>query len=148
LRCTAVSCFPPGLSQVKASCVISSAGRDRKTVNSLIGNKILRDLLTVFPSNYNSTCRPCRVRVCARECASARVRAMALKVIITGRTPHTLSGPHVCCERALKSAGKRNTHGGVGAGAFGKPPARGTLRENVRAFSGPLWRRGGSPPAG
>jgi hypothetical protein len=32
-RCTAASCFPPGLSQVEVSCVISSVGRNRKTVN-------------------------------------------------------------------------------------------------------------------
>jgi hypothetical protein len=40
---------------------------------------------------------------------------------------HTLSGLCVCCERALKSAGERSTHGRAGAGTFGKPPARGTL---------------------
>jgi hypothetical protein len=33
------------------------------------------------------------------------------KVLMAGRTPHTSRSPHVCCERALKSAGKRNTHG-------------------------------------
>jgi hypothetical protein len=44
-RCTAASCFPPGLSQVEVSRVISSVGRGRKTVNYLIGNKVLRDLL-------------------------------------------------------------------------------------------------------
>jgi hypothetical protein len=51
--------------------------------------------------------------------------AMALKSA-NGRLNHrTLSGLCVCCERALKSAGERNTHNQVGAGAFGKPPARG-----------------------
>jgi hypothetical protein len=44
-----------------------------------------------------------------------------------GQTHHTLSGICVCRERALKGAGERNTHNQVGAGAFGKPPARGTL---------------------
>jgi hypothetical protein len=44
-------------------------------------------------------------------------------------THHTLSGLYVCRERALKSAGERNTHGGAGAGTPRKPPApaRGTL---------------------
>jgi hypothetical protein len=35
---------------------------------------------------------------------------------------HTQAGLHVCCERALKSAGERNTHGGCCR--CGKPPAR------------------------
>jgi hypothetical protein len=48
-------------------------------------------------------------------------------VLMGRQTHHTLSGLCVCRERALKSAGERNTHGGVGAGTFGKPPARGTL---------------------
>jgi hypothetical protein len=41
------------------------------------------------------------------------------------RTHHTKAGLPVCCEQALKSVGEQNTHGGVGAGTFGKPPARG-----------------------
>ena len=42
----------------------------------------------------------------------------------------------MCRERALKSAGERNTHGEVGAGTFGEPPARGndTLRPVSRYF--------------
>jgi hypothetical protein len=51
--------------------------------------------------------------------------AMALKSVNGRLNHHTLSGLCVCCERALKSAGERNTHNQVGAGAFGKPPARG-----------------------
>jgi hypothetical protein len=38
--------------------------------------------------------------------------AMALKSAIGRQNRHTLSGLRVCCERALKSAGERNTHGG------------------------------------
>jgi hypothetical protein len=52
--------------------------------------------------------------------------AMALKSA-DGRQKHQAqTGLRVCCERALKSAGERNTHGGAGAGAgaFGEPPAR------------------------
>jgi hypothetical protein len=37
-------------------------------------------LVYCFPSNYNSTCRPCRVCVCARGCASARVGVVACVV--------------------------------------------------------------------
>jgi hypothetical protein len=44
---------------------------------------------------------------------------------MAGRTTTIYLGLCVCRERALKSAGERNTHGGVGAGTFGKPPARG-----------------------
>jgi hypothetical protein len=51
---------------------------------------------------------------------------------------HTLSGLCVCYERALKSAGERSTHGGVGAGTFGKPPARGTAGVARLATSGDL----------
>jgi hypothetical protein len=51
---------------------------------------------------------------------------------------HTLSGLCVCCERALKSAGERSTHGGVGAGTFGKPPARGAVGVARLAISGNL----------
>jgi hypothetical protein len=56
-----------------------------------------------------------------------RLCAMALKSA-NGRLNHRTPSPSglcVCCERALKSAGERNTHNQVGAGAFGKPPARG-----------------------
>ena len=53
--------------------------------------------------------------------------AMALKSANGRLNHHTPSGLCVCCERALKSAGERNTHNQVGAGTFGKPPARGTL---------------------
>jgi hypothetical protein len=51
--------------------------------------------------------------------------AMALKSANGRLNHHTLSGLCVCCERALKSAGERNTHNQVGAGTFGEPPARG-----------------------
>jgi hypothetical protein len=47
--------------------------------------------------------------------------AMALKSTNGLQKHHTQAGLHVCCERALKSAGKRNTHGG---GRCGKPPVR------------------------
>ena len=50
---------------------------------------------------------------------------LALKSANGRQTHHTKTGLPVCCEQALKSAGTQNTHGGVGAGAFGKPPARG-----------------------
>jgi hypothetical protein len=53
--------------------------------------------------------------------------AMALKSADGRQAHHTIAGLCVCCERALKSAGERSTHGGFGAGTFGKPPARGTL---------------------
>jgi hypothetical protein len=59
---------------------------------------------------------------------------MALKSANGGRQTHhtllgTLSGHRVCRERALKSTGERNTHGGAvrGPSGFGKPPARGAL---------------------
>jgi hypothetical protein len=65
---------------------------------------------------------------------------------MTGRNT-TLSGLRVCCEWALKSAGERNTHGGVGAGTFGKPPARGTLGVSTSDIQR-LFGGGGSPPAG
>ena len=52
---------------------------------------------------------------------------MALKSANGRLNHHTPSGLCVCCERALKSTGERNTHNQVGAGTFGKPPARGTL---------------------
>jgi hypothetical protein len=51
--------------------------------------------------------------------------AMALESANGRQKHHTQAGLHVCCERALKSAAERTTHGGaVGAGTFGKPPAR------------------------
>jgi hypothetical protein len=50
--------------------------------------------------------------------------AMALKSANGRQKYHTQTGIHVCCGRALKSAGERIHTGGVGAGAFGKPPAR------------------------
>jgi hypothetical protein len=37
--------------------------------------------------------------------------AMALKSFNGRQTHHALSGHRVCCERALKSTGERNTHG-------------------------------------
>jgi hypothetical protein len=55
---------------------------------------------------------------------------MALKIadlLMGRRTHHTKAGLPVCCEQALKSVGEQNTHGGVGAGTFGKPPARGRV---------------------
>jgi hypothetical protein len=62
---------------------------------------------------------------------------MALKGANGHLEHHTLSGLHVCCERALKSAGKRNTHGGGGGtGAFG-------LRETARRTRGFESRRSG-----
>jgi hypothetical protein len=58
---------------------------------------------------------------------------------------HTPSGLCVCREQALKSAGERNTHGGVGAGTFGKPPARGrTLRVSASGIQRQIGG-GGSP---
>jgi hypothetical protein len=63
------------------------------------------------------------------------------------QTHHTKTGLPVCCEQALKSVGEQNTHRGVGAGAPGEPPARGTLRVSTsdiqRRIGG--WRRGVSP---
>jgi hypothetical protein len=73
--------------------------------------------------------------------------ARALKSAYGRQKHHTQTGLHVCCERALKSTGKRTKTGGVVAGAFGKPPARGTLGVIVRASSGSL-AAGGTPPAG
>ena len=74
--------------------------------------------------------------------------AMALKSANGRLNHHTPSGRLLLSgERALKSAGERNTHNQVGAGAFGKPPARGTLGVSTsdiqRRFGG-----GGCPPAG
>jgi hypothetical protein len=43
------------------------------------------------------------------------------------RTHHIKTGLPVCCEQALKGVGEQNTHGGGGAGALGKPPARGRV---------------------
>jgi hypothetical protein len=57
--------------------------------------------------------------------------AMALKSANGRQTHHTKTGLPVCCEQALKSVGEQNTRGGVGAGTFGKPPARGTLRAST-----------------
>jgi hypothetical protein len=42
--------------------------------------------------------------------------AMALKSANGRRKHHTQAGLHVCCELALKGAGKQNTHRGAGAG--------------------------------
>ena len=53
--------------------------------------------------------------------------AMALKSVYGRQNHHTQAGLPVCCEQALKSVGEQNTHGGVGAGTFGKPPARGRV---------------------
>ena len=64
--------------------------------------------------------------------------AMALKSANGRQNHHALSGLCVCRERALKSAGERNTHGGVGAGTFGKPPARGAVGVARPAISGDL----------
>jgi hypothetical protein len=47
--------------------------------------------------------------------------------------------------RALKSVGERNTHGGVGAGTSGNPPARGAVGVARLAVSVAIWRRGLSP---
>jgi hypothetical protein len=41
---------------------------------------------------------------------------MALKSANGRQNHHTQAGLHVCCERALKRAGERNTHGRAGAG--------------------------------
>jgi hypothetical protein len=67
--------------------------------------------------------------------------AMALKSANGRQNHHTLSALCVCRGRALKSAGERNTHGGVGAGAFGKPPARGAWRGSAWHESGELAAR-------
>jgi hypothetical protein len=73
---------------------------------------------------------------------------MALKSANGRLNHHTPSGLCVCCERALKSVGERNTHNQVGAGTFGKPPARGTLGVGTsdiqRRFGGGFF----FPPAG
>jgi hypothetical protein len=71
--------------------------------------------------------------------------AEALKSANGRQNHHTLSGLCVCCERALKSAGERNTHGGVGAGAFGKPPARGTLGVSTSGIQRRIGGGGGVP---
>jgi len=71
--------------------------------------------------------------------------AMALKSANGRQNHHILSGLCVRRERALKSAGERNTHNQVGAGTFGKPPARGTLRVST---SGIQRRFGGDLAAG
>ena len=61
--------------------------------------------------------------------------------------PHSIWPVVLSGERALKCAGERNTRNQVGAGTFGKPPARGTLGVSTsdiqRRFGG-----GGFPPAG
>ena len=56
--------------------------------------------------------------LCARALKSANGPA---------EPPHSIWPVVLSGERALKSAGERNTHNQVGAGTFGKPPARGTL---------------------
>jgi hypothetical protein len=48
-------------------------------------------------------------------------------------TPHTSAGILVCCERALKSAGERTTHGGYRCG---------DLRETARAREATLRASG------
>jgi hypothetical protein len=73
--------------------------------------------------------------------------AMALKSANGRQNHHTLSGICVCRERALKGAGERNTHNQVGAGTFGKPPARGTL-SFVRASTSGIQRRFGGGGGG
>jgi hypothetical protein len=71
--------------------------------------------------------------------------AMALKSSNSRQTHHTLSGLRVCCERGLKSADERNTHGG---GAVRGPPGNrlhGGLWELAHlAYSGDL-AAGGFP---
>jgi hypothetical protein len=67
--------------------------------------------------------------------------AMALKSSNGRQTHRTLSGLCVCCEQALKSAGERNTHNRVGAGAFGKPPARGGRGEALHGTKAVDWLR-------
>jgi hypothetical protein len=63
--------------------------------------------------------------------------------------PHSIWTVVLSGERALKSAGERNTHNQVGAGTFGKPPAvRGTLGVQKHIWHpAATWRRG-VPPAG
>jgi hypothetical protein len=54
--------------------------------------------------------------------------------------PHSMRPVVLSSERALKCAGERNTRNQVGAGTFGKPPARGTLGVSIsdiqRRFGG------------
>jgi hypothetical protein len=59
--------------------------------------------------------------------------AMALKSANGRQKHHTQAGLRVCCERALKSAGERTTHGGG--------YRHGGLRETARAREAAL--RGG-----
>jgi hypothetical protein len=72
--------------------------------------------------------------------------AMALKSANGRLNYHTPSGLCVCCERALKSAGERNTHNQVGAGTFGKHRLHGGLWELAHLASSGDLAAGGSPP--
>jgi hypothetical protein len=75
---------------------------------------------------------------------------LALKSANGRLNHHTPSGRLLLSgERALKSAGERNTHNQIGAGTFGKPPAvRGTLGVQKNIWHpAATWRRG-VPPAG
>jgi hypothetical protein len=71
---------------------------------------------------------------------------MALKSANGRLNHHTPSGLCVCCERALKSAGERNTYNQVGAGTFGKPPARGGRGVALHGIDGGDLAAGGFPP--
>jgi hypothetical protein len=106
--------------------------------------------LSATPSALNKTGRDTaetKVKTARGPAMEEMMCAMALKSSIGRHTHHIPSGLRVCRERALKSAGERNTNGGVSAGTFGKPPARGTLGASTtgiqRRFA--IWRRGLSP---
>jgi hypothetical protein len=62
---------------------------------------------------------------------------IALKSANGRQTHHTQAGLPVCCEQALKSAGERNTHGGV--------PFRGPSGNRPRERSNTSAGGGGYP---
>ena len=73
--------------------------------------------------------------LCARALKSANGPA---------ESPHSIWQVVLSGERALKCAGERNTRNQVGAGTFGKPPARGTLGVSTSDIQRRLGG-GGSP---
>jgi hypothetical protein len=71
---------------------------------------------------------------------------MVLKSTNGRQNHHTQqAGLRMCCELALKSAGKWNTHGHTGRGGrCGKPPARKKFTPGCRKGGGYVWCDGGN----
>jgi hypothetical protein len=68
---------------------------------------------------------------------------MALESANGRQKHHTQAGLHVCCERALKSASERTTHGGAGSvrGPSGNRPRDRSNTSGNRGEGGAAWHR-------